>query len=446
MRPALIISKQYRVVLTLFFTIILFARCANPVPPLGGDKDTLRPVLVRITTTIKENRRSVRLEFSENIQTKNSLVVSPIAKETQQQTTATTNRRKIHITTPITTNTLYLNGYLSDLNENNPVNEPTLLLSNDTGELVVSTPLKDNKIKKHVFIKDINRYKLEPEQTETSLIYLPTTTDNVNYHFHGLTDSLHLVYVVYEDNDYYISKEENASCSYLINSNKDTFKVTGTTKKKNYKSAFNYKDSLFIITEPTIDINWFNNDIVHYFYRDTLIVLKENIEKIKGVLFIDSFTNTKKLSSTFIDDRQYFTVLNNKDTISVKPFQPIFTHTNTLTKTISNRKNPTNKVGVIHLSNPNQSPINLTFQMGASVIFIQIEGKSDRSFFLTEGLYNYRCWLSRPNSQITVSPELIDYTRQIPLNDPDYVITPIKPFTVSFTLENMLILPVLDYF
>jgi hypothetical protein len=444
LRSALVISKQHRVILTLFFTAILLARCANPVPPLGGDKDTLKPKLVRITNTIKANKRIIQIEFNENIQTKNSLVVSPITKETSQQTTATTNKRKIQITTPITTNTLYLNGYLSDLNENNPVNEPTLLLSNDTGELVVSTPLKDNKIKKHVFIKDINRYQLEPEHTDTSLIYLPTTTDNVNYHFHGLTDSLHLVYVVYEDNDYYISKEENANCSYLFNSYKDTFKVESTFKKKNYKSAFNYKDSLFIITEPTIDIHWFNNNVVHYFYRDTLIVLKANIDKIKEVLFIDSFTYTKKLSNKFIDNREYFTVQNKTDTISVKPFQPFFTDTSTPIKTISNHKNPAIKVGVIHLSNPNKSPINLTFQLGASIIFIQIEGNSERSFFLTEGLYNYRCWLSKPHSQITVSPELIDYTKQIPLNNPDYVMTPIKPFTVSFSLENMLILPVFD--
>ena len=291
---------------------------------MGGDKDTLKPTLISVTNRPKENQQIIRLEFSENIQTKNALVVSPIVNSSKDQTTSTIERRKIQISTPKITSAIYLNNFVFDLNENNAIDQPAVLLKNDTGELIISTSLDDAnslpgsndkaKTKKRVFIRDANRYQLQEKQTDSSPIYLPFTTDNITYHFHGLTDSLHLVYVVYEDNDYVISDYEKATCFYLTNNYRDTFKSTNAYKTKSYKSAFNYHDSIYIITEPTIDIDWFNKDIVHQFNKDTLIVLNKHIKQIKNALMLDSFTTIKKLNYSIGNQFNSYTINNSFDT------------------------------------------------------------------------------------------------------------------------------------
>jgi hypothetical protein len=123
--------------------VITCAYCANPVPPMGGDKDTLKPTLISVSNRPKENQQIIRLEFSENIQTKNALVVSPIINSSKEQTTTTIERQKIQISTPKITSALYLSGFVFDLNENNAIDQPTVLLKNDTGELIISTSLDD---------------------------------------------------------------------------------------------------------------------------------------------------------------------------------------------------------------------------------------------------------------------------------------------------------------
>lgn len=120
----------------------------QPCTPLGGDKDTAQPILINVSNKVENNLQQIKIEFSENIQTKNALIVSPILKESLAKTITATYPRYIKISTPQTTNTIYLNGFVYDLNENNPINHPTFLLKDDTGELVIALPLEDVKIKK----------------------------------------------------------------------------------------------------------------------------------------------------------------------------------------------------------------------------------------------------------------------------------------------------------
>ena len=433
--------------------VITCAYCANPVPPMGGDKDTLKPTLISVTNRPKENQQIIKLEFSENIQTKNALVVSPIVNSSKEQTTTTIERQKIQICTPKITSAIYLNGFVFDLNENNAIDQPTVLLKNDTGELIISTSLDDAnylpgsndnaKTKKRVFIRDANRYQLQGKQTDSSPIYLPITTDNITYHFHGLTDSLHMVYVVYEDNDYVISDYEKATCFYLTNNYRDTFKSTNTYKTKSYKSAFNYHDSLYIIIEPTIDINWFNKEFVHQFNKDTLIVLNKHIQQVSAELSIDSFTKIKKISYTKINQINSYTINNSSDTIPVKLFYhyPLIINSEPTTTNYSSFKSQVSKAGLINITNPNNFPINITINIGSSRLYLSLAEKQAENFYLPEGAYNYTCWIPNPSSMNSLSPLTIDYKNQIPLSDADYLYKPLKQIVVSSKLENTLILP-----
>ena len=438
--------------------VITCAYCANPVPPMGGDKDTLKPTLISVSNRPKENQQIIRLEFSENIQTKNALVVSPIVHSSKEQTTTTIERQKIQISTPKITSAIYLSGFVFDLNENNAIDQPTVLLKNDTGELIISTSLDDAnslpgsndkaKIKKRVFIRDANRYQLQGKQTDSSPIYLPFTTDNIAYHFHGLTDSLHIVYVVYEDNDYVISDYEKATCFYLTNNYRDTFKSKNTYKTKSYKSAFNYHDSLYIITEPTLDIDWFNNDIVHQFNKDTLIVLHKNIKQIKDALMIDSFTKIKKLNYSISNEINSYTINNSSDTVPVKLFHhyPLKINAETNTIIYPSTTKPRSKAGRINITNPNTFTIHITINIGSSRFYISIAANQAENFYLPEGSYSYTCWIANGSPIKSLSPHTIDYKNQIPLADADYIYTSLKQIVVSSKLENTLILPDISVF
>ncbi len=438
--------------------VMTCAYCANPIPPLGGDKDTLKPTLISVTNRPKENQQNIRLEFSENIQTKNALVVSPIVNSSKEQTTTTIERQKIQISTPKITSAIYLNGFVFDLNENNAIDQPTVLLKNDTGELIISTSLDDAnslpgsndkaKTKKRVFIRDANRYQLQEKQTDSSPIYLPFTSDNITYHFHGLTDSLHVVYVVYEDNDYIISDYEKATCFYLTNNYRDTFKSTNAYKTKSYKSAFNYHDSLYIITEPTLDIDWFNKNIVHQFNKDTLIVLNKHIKQIKNALMLDSFTKIKKLNYSISNPINSYTINNSSDTIPVKLFYhyPLTINSESDTANYPGIIKPRSKAGRINITNPNTFTIHITINIGSSRLYIPITAHQAENFYLPEGAYGYTCWIPGDSSIKSLSPRTIDYQNQIPLLDTDYIYKPLKQIVVSSKLENTLILPDISAF
>ena len=423
--------------------IVFCSHCANPVPPLGGDKDTAQPVLISVSNKIENNLQQVKIEFSENIQTKNALIVSPILKESLGRTITTTYPRNIKISTPQTTNTIYLNGFIYDLNENNPINQPTFLLKDDTGELVVAIPLEDVKIKKSVFIRDANRYNLQAKQTDSSLIYLPHTTDNRTYHFHGLTDSLHIVYVIYEDNDYIISNYEKASCFYVTNDYRDTIKIKTPSKSKNYKSAFNYRDSLYLITEPTLNVAYFNMGIIRYFNKDTVLVSSEHISVLREALSIDSFSSIRKINRAYDDKNNYYTLINSIDTTRVRPFYQ-YPLINDNRKTNNNPPygiHPLIKAGRINTINPNTFTINISINIGSSQFFLSLKGNSTESFYLPEGGYSYICWIPNSYSIFSLSPHEINYQKQIPVTDPEYIYTPLKPLVVSLKLENTLILP-----
>lgn len=436
------ITKIARCVWALV-VVFFCSHCANPVPPLGGDKDTAQPIIINVSNKIENNLQQIKIEFSENIQTKNTLIVSPILKESLAKTITTTYPRNIKISTPQTTNTIYLNGFVYDLNENNPINHPTFLLKDDTGELVVALPLEDVKIKKSVFIRDANRYNLQAKQTDSSLIYLPHTADNRAYHFYGLTDSLHIVYVIYEDNDYIISNYEKANCFYITNNHRDTIKIITTSKSKNYKSAFNYQDSLYLITEPTLSMAHFNMGIIHYFNKDTLVVSNEHVSILRKALSIDSFSSIKKINGTYNDKNNYYTIINLVDTIHVRLFHqyPLINDNTKTNNTLSDSIGPLIKAGRINIINPNAFTTNISITIGSSRFFLSLKANSTESFYLPEGEYGYMCWVPNSNSTFLLSPREIDYQKQIPVTDPEYIYKPIKPLVVSLKLENTLILP-----
>ena len=97
--------------------------CANPVPPAGGDKDTTAPVLVSIQSTTKATETTLSLEFDENVTTVGNLVYSPRGRQSSSpnSTSVKVQRKSVDIRVPQSTNCVYLDNWIVDLNEKNPI-------------------------------------------------------------------------------------------------------------------------------------------------------------------------------------------------------------------------------------------------------------------------------------------------------------------------------------
>jgi uncharacterized protein (DUF2141 family) len=117
-----------------FILLVLFAslfspRCAIVVPPTGGDKDTIPPVMVRSNPPIYStnfNRQRITLTFNEFVQLKDigkKLILSP-PQERLPEFRIKGKNLELSFFEPLkdsTTYTLYFSDAITDLNEGNPM-------------------------------------------------------------------------------------------------------------------------------------------------------------------------------------------------------------------------------------------------------------------------------------------------------------------------------------
>ncbi len=188
---------------------------------------------------------------------------------------------------------------------------------------------------------------------------------------------------------------------------------------------------------------YFNAGIINYFNKDTAVVSNEYVSLLREALSIDSFSSIKKINRIYNDKNNYYTIINSVDTIRVKPFRqyPLINDNKKTNNNPSYSTQPLVKTGRINTINPNTFTINITINIGSSRLFLSLKANSTESFYLPEGEYNYICWIPNSHSTFSLSPREIDYQKQIPVTDPEYIYKPIKPFIVSLKLENILILP-----
>lgn len=133
-----------RITVMLFFLAAFFSRCASVMTPEGGPKDTIPPVIIRLTpdnnmTNFKEKR--IFIEFNEYVQLKDQnkeMYTSPAMKK-QPQLTIKGRGIQITIKDTLKENTTYaidLGSAVRDNNEGNPLNAMRYVFS--TGDKVDS--------------------------------------------------------------------------------------------------------------------------------------------------------------------------------------------------------------------------------------------------------------------------------------------------------------------
>jgi len=117
-------------VLTALSMLLGLVRCGQPLPPVGGAKDTLAPVLVKAMpkdSMLNFQGNKIVLEFDEYIQLDNNLqdklVFSPVPK-IQPQLEARLKEITIRLKDTLQANTTYAIDFgdaIKDINENNPL-------------------------------------------------------------------------------------------------------------------------------------------------------------------------------------------------------------------------------------------------------------------------------------------------------------------------------------
>jgi len=141
-----------RQLIGLFTTAILFCSCANMIPPSGGDKDTLAPVLMGAfpkDSCLNFTGKKITLTFDEYVEAKDiqqNLVVNPLPKN---QPVVDYKLQQVFVTLkdtlePNTTYTINFGNAIKDVNEGNPAKNKTYTFS--TGKYIDSNTISGKVI------------------------------------------------------------------------------------------------------------------------------------------------------------------------------------------------------------------------------------------------------------------------------------------------------------
>lgn len=139
--------SRFSIFLILLFTASFFHRCGQPLPPMGGKKDSIPPVLIKALprdSGTNVNTSRIVLEFNEYIQLQNiqqQLIVSPVPL-IQPQIEGRLKTITIKLKDSLRPNTTYSFGFgdaLQDINESNPLRNFTYVFS--TGSTIDSGKL-----------------------------------------------------------------------------------------------------------------------------------------------------------------------------------------------------------------------------------------------------------------------------------------------------------------
>lgn len=162
--------------LTLICVSILFSHCANIVPPSGGPKDTLAPVLVGATpddSTLHFKAKKVTFSFNEYVELDNifdKLIVSPTLKRTPV-VTAKLRTVTMVIKDTLEENTTYTFNFsdaIRDINERNPIQDFQYVIS--TGSYLDSLQLRGFIINAETGKPDSNVSVMMYRHTQDSVV------------------------------------------------------------------------------------------------------------------------------------------------------------------------------------------------------------------------------------------------------------------------------------
>jgi len=422
----------------------LFQSCANPVPPAGGDKDTSAPILLSVESALKSDRNQITLQFDENITTVGALVYSPKIKtsNTPSASTVKTQRNTICVDVPAITNCVYLDNWVVDFNEKNPLKNSSLLLNGDSGEVIIK--IKTSNSTKSKFGVYIFR---------DSLIYYPKSNKNNIYHFQGLPSGIYETVIIENDNNQKIENNESYNIFFSVNRPNDTLFVSLYPPKKAYKSAYLLSETKYpycLIGSP-ISHEWLSLTDSLNLKQDTLLFSGTISKRVQTDLSIDSFITSNRIINKA--EKKLYGVLD-KDTFTSRLGLYGF-NTSNYSSTYHTSQDDTVKHSFIALSkNTIQNNTDSTVYIRVfnnQINYVLILGKLQQTqIILPEGSYSWVSWIHSNQENDDLSQPLnIDgsdlFVSDINMQQESFY-SSLKPWIVKKNLENTLILPELSLY
>lgn len=422
----------------------LFQSCANPVPPAGGDKDTSAPILLSVESALKSDRNQITLQFDENITTVGTLVYSPKIKtsNTPSASTVKTQRNTIRVDVPAITNCVYLDNWVVDFNEKNPLKNSSLLLNGDSGEVIIK--IKTSNSTKSKFGVYIFR---------DSLVYYPKSNKNNIYHFQGLPSGIYETVIIENDNNQKIENNESYNIFFSVNRPNDTLFVSLYPPKKTYKSAYLLSETKYpycLIGSP-ISHEWLLLTDSLNLKQDTLLFSGTISKRVQTDLSIDSFITSNRIINQA--EKKLYGVLD-KDTLTSRLGLYGF-NTSNYSSTYHTSQDDTVKHSFIALSkNTIQNNTDTTVYIRVfnnQINYILILGKLQQTqIILPEGSYSWVSWIHSNQENDDLSQPLnIDgsylFVNDINMQQESFY-SSLKPWIVKKNLENTLILPELSLY
>ena len=224
--------RKYYAFIVLFMlaviAVMIHTSCANIIPPTGGPRDSLPPVLLKSVpadSTLNFNAKKITLSFDEYVQLDNKiqsdLIVSP---NPNQMPYVTSHLRDVTIRLkdslkPNTTYSIDFGNSLKDINEGNPYRNFTYVFSTGnsiaTGGLsgkvqLAETGTADSTLIAilHTNLNDSAVKKLKPD-------YYTRLDSGGNFHFRFIENGIYNVFVL--PNDYTKKYDDSSKMFAFLN-------------------------------------------------------------------------------------------------------------------------------------------------------------------------------------------------------------------------------------
>lgn len=215
--PLRITMKQHSVLFLLLIGIVTVigsltgTGCANIIPPMGGPRDSIPPVLVSARPADSSKNftgKRIVFEFNEYVQLDNiqqNLLVSPVPKinplvESRLRTVTVTIKDTLE---PGTTYSINFGNAIKDVNEGNPYTDFTYLFS--TGASLDSMKLSGKVVMAETGKSDSTLIVMLHTSTDDSAVikinprYIARTNRNGEFNFYNLPPATYSIYALQDE-------------------------------------------------------------------------------------------------------------------------------------------------------------------------------------------------------------------------------------------------------
>jgi hypothetical protein len=264
-------------------------RCANPVSPSGGPKDTVPPEFLgseppMFSKNFKGNK--VKIYFDEFLELKdisNQLIVSP-PMEKMPEVKLKGKSVIIEFREPLRENTTYnifFGESVTDLTENNPVSNFQYVFS--TGDVLDSLMMKG---------EIMDAFTLEPTVGVNVMLYL------------DIVDTINFDSIPYLARPYYLTRTDENGFFVLYNLKDEAYKIFALMDVNSNLIYDQPNENIAFI--DTLVRPWFDNPILppDSIKPDSLLALPVTSDTVKheafNMLLFDETDSTQKLNKAFL--------------------------------------------------------------------------------------------------------------------------------------------------